>query len=91
MAKKSKPSMRFTGYYVEDDGSESVTQRDSAGREWITNKEGIPRMHPDSVEIEKLKKADPRTSVRGQRGYSSGGKVRGCGAATKGYGKGTMR
>ena len=57
--------MKYTGARVGADGKEWATQRDSAGREWETDPTtGLPQMTPDTVEIERRKKAAPKKDLR---------------------------
>lgn len=89
-AAQSKPSMRYTGEYEEDDGSSSTTYRDTANREWIQRGDGEVRMHPDSVVIERGKRVGGGrgfVNPPAAKGFAGGGAVRGCGLAKRGHGK----
>jgi hypothetical protein len=49
---KDAGKMRYTGYQVDKDGTEWVSQRDSANREWLTNqKTGETEMSKASREV----------------------------------------
>jgi hypothetical protein len=49
---KGAGKMRYTGYQVDKDGTEWVSQRDSANREWLTNqKTGETELSKASQEV----------------------------------------